>query len=100
MKVILGKAAAASNNKEFPKEEIHAVLMFVKTEDDNSKAQKLAKTKMQKKGWKKLKMSRIGAVNTENFNPEDERIKTAFTTAQELGFGLLVYPEIEKDLML
>jgi len=99
MKVILGKAAASSKNKDYPKGEIHAILMFVKT-GNNEKAQKIAQFNMQKRAWNKIKMSRIGAINLDTFNPEDDKIKAAFDSANESGFGLLVYPEIENDMMM
>ncbi|MFK8011312.1 MAG: hypothetical protein AB8B80_04675 [Marinicellaceae bacterium] len=99
MKVILGKASANSNNEKYPKGEIHALLMFVKT-DSKDKAQQIAKVKTQNKGWNKLKLSRIGAVNIENFKPDDEEIKVAFDSAMQSGYGLLVYPDVENDMIM
>ena len=99
MKVILGKASASSKNEKFPKGEIHAVLMFVKTKDKD-KAQKVAEIKVQKHGWSKIKMSRIGSVNLETFKSGDVHIQKALSSAIDSGFGLMVYPEIENDLNL
>ena len=99
MKVILGKAVASSKNEQYPSGEIHAVLMFVKS-DNNNKAQKTAKIKIQKKGWETVNMSRIGAVNLDNFKPENDEIEKAFNSAIENGFGLLIYPDIESNLNL
>lgn len=99
MKVILGKAAASSKHEIYPKGEIHAVLMFIKS-DNHDKAKKIAKIEMQDRDWRKLKMSRIGAVNIDSFDSEDKNIKNAFNSAIEIGFGLSVYPEVEKNLNL
>lgn len=99
MIVILGKAKATSKNDEYSKGEIHAVLMFV-NKKNNNKAQKIAKNKMKKMHWKKIKMSRIGTVSLDKFNPDNEGIKSAFDSAMKTGFGVMVYPEVEKDLNL
>ena len=99
MKVILGKAAASPKNEKFPNGEIHAVLMFVKS-DDNNKAQKIASIEMQKRNWNKVKLSRIGAVNLDTFAPEDENIQKAFDSALENRFGVSVYPEVENNFTL
>jgi hypothetical protein len=97
MRVIVGKASASGTHEKYPEGEIHAVLMFIKS-DNHDKAKKVANFEMNARNWDKVNMSRIGTLNPDTFNSKDEPIKEAFDCAMERGFGAVIYGTAEKEL--
>jgi len=96
MRVIVGKASASAKHEKYPEGEIHAVLMFIKS-DNHVKAEKIANHEMNARNWGEIKMSRIGTLKPEEFNSKDEYIKDAFLVAMERGFGAVIYGTAEKE---
>jgi hypothetical protein len=97
VRVIVGKASASKTHEKYPEGEIHAVLMFIKS-NNHDNAQKIAAIEMHARDWGKIKISKVGTLNPEKFNADKEPIKQAFWSASENGFGVVIYGNAEEEL--
>jgi len=96
VEIVLTRARADSGNDRYPEGELHAALVFVRTED-RGEAQQTALRELESAGWRDVAIHQIGTVDAAAVASKDEAIRTAYQAASSEGVAIVVYREAEEE---